>query len=196
MLSEGLVYDTNGDRWYSLTEAGKKLLKSNMELLPTIDFETVKNDYELHPGIKSVALDLFKNGHYKEAIQAALVEVINRVKVVAKNPHGSNARELDGDDLMNRVFGCDGVNTPLVKLNNLSDTLDRAEQRGFMYLFKGVVGIRDKKAHLNFVQNDSFKTLEYLALASLLMRLLDDEFLKHYNTHLYQSENISVKDNK
>ena len=44
----------------------------------------------------------------------------------------------------------------------------------FMYLYKGIVGIRDKKAHLNFVQNDPIKTLEFLSFASLLLRLLDE----------------------
>lgn len=43
-----------------------------------------------------------------------------------------------------------------------------------MNLFKGIVGIRDKKAHLNYIQQDPLKTLEYLFLASLLMRLLDE----------------------
>jgi len=52
---------------------------------------------------------------------------------------------------MNRVFGCDGNSQPLIKLNKMRDSFDRAEQRGFMNLFKGIVGIRDKKAHLNFI---------------------------------------------
>lgn len=75
---------------------------------------------------------------------------------------------------MNRVFGCDNQ-TPIIKFNNLSNSLDKAEQRGIMNLFKGIVGLRDKKAHLNFIQNDPIKTIEYLALASLLIRLLDEK---------------------
>lgn len=43
-----------------------------------------------------------------------------------------------------------------------------------MYLYKGIVGIRNRKAHLNFVQNDPVKALEYLSLASLLIRHLDE----------------------
>ncbi|HAG97728.1 MAG TPA: hypothetical protein DCL75_02420 [Ktedonobacter sp.] len=42
-----------------------------------------------------------------------------------------------------------------------------------MYLFKGIVGIRNKKAHANVILNDQMRATEYLSLASLLMRLLD-----------------------
>lgn len=129
--------------------------------------------YSLHPRIKEVSFDRFEDGYFKEAIQNALVEVIDQVKLKASNPKDASGRDLDGDDLMNKVFGCDN-RVPLIKFNKLLTGLDKAEQRGIMYLFKGVVGIRDKKAHLNFIQNDPLKTMEYLSLASLLMRLLDE----------------------
>lgn len=128
--------------------------------------------YDFHPHIKKVAFKQFEDGYFKEAIQNALVEVIDQVKIKAKHPQNANGRELDGDDLMNHVFGCDNQ-TPKIKFNSLKTSLDKTEQRGIMHLFKGIVGIRDKKAHLNFVQNDPLKTIEYLSLASLLMRLLD-----------------------
>jgi uncharacterized protein (TIGR02391 family) len=135
------------------------------------------NKYQLHPQIKKVAYNQFQDGYFKEAIQNAFVEVINQVKVKSGNPtkmvNGRNI-DLDGDDLMNRVFGCDGTNTPIIKFNNLSNSLKRTEQRGLMNLYKGIVGVRDLKAHLNFIQNDPHKTIEYLSLASLLMRLLDE----------------------
>lgn len=128
--------------------------------------------YDFHPRIKGVAFELFEDGYYKEAIQNALVEVIDQVKIKSKHPQ-RNGRELDGDDLMNLVFGCD-TQTPKIRFNGLMSSLDRAEQRGIMFLFKGIVGIRDKKAHLNFIQNDPLQAIEYLSLASLLLRLLDD----------------------
>jgi len=129
--------------------------------------------YDFHPKIKEVAFQQFENYDFKGAIQNALVEVIDQVKIRANHPKNSNGRELDGDDLMNQVFGCDNQK-PKIKFNPLSSSLDKAEQRGFMNLFKGIVGIRDKKAHLNFLQKDPLKTIEYLSLASLLMRLLDE----------------------
>ena len=132
--------------------------------------------YDFHPRIKQVALEQFKNEDFKGAIQNALVEVIHQVKIKAHHPKNQNGKELDGDDLMNQVFGCDNQ-VPKIKFNDLETGLDKAEQRGLMHLFKGIVGIRDKKAHLNFIQRDQRNTIEYLALASLLMRLLDKHAL-------------------
>ena len=135
------------------------------------------DQYDLHPKIKEVSLNQFHDGHYKEAIQNALVEVIDQVKIKLKRPYirkdNGKKVELDGDDLMNHVFGCENKK-PKIKFNSLKTSLDKAEQRGFMYLYKGIVGIRDRKAHLNFVQNDPSKTLEFLSFASLLLRLLDE----------------------
>ncbi|OGH11342.1 MAG: TIGR02391 family protein [Candidatus Levybacteria bacterium RIFCSPLOWO2_01_FULL_36_13] len=133
--------------------------------------------YDFHPEIKRVAFREFQDGYYKTAIQNALVEVIDQVKNRTDNPTVENngrKKDLDGDDLMNRVFGCDGENIPMIRFNSLSNGLDKAEQRGIMNLFKGIVGVRDRKAHLNFIQNDPLKTIEYLSLSSLLMRLLDE----------------------
>lgn len=130
------------------------------------------NFYNFHPLIIKVSYEQFEAGFYKEAIQNAFVEVINQVKDKSKHPK-VNDIELDGDRLMNKVFGCQGQ-VPIIGFNSLSDSLDKAEQTGFMNLFKGIVGLRDKKAHINFIQDDPLKTIEYLALASLLIRLLDD----------------------
>lgn len=129
--------------------------------------------YDLHQAIKRVAFKQFEDGYFKEAILNAFVEVIDQVKIKSGRPKNTNNRELDGDDLMNHVFGCDNQ-TPVICFNKLETSLDKAEQRGIMNLFKGIVGIRDKKAHLNFIQTDPLKTIEYLSLASLLMRLLDE----------------------
>lgn len=178
--ADGLIYDETGDGWYSLTPDGEKLLKSGLKDLTIVDIRSIMANYDFHPRIHKVSYKLLADGHFKEAIQTALVEVINRVKEVAGQPHNRNGDALDGDDLMNKAFGCDNRN-PLIKLNKLSDSFDKDEQRGFMYLFKGIVGIRNKKAHLNFIQNDSLKAIEYLSFASLLMRLLDDEFINQFN---------------
>jgi len=129
--------------------------------------------YDFHPRVKGVAFQQFESNDFKGAIQNALVEVIDQVKIKTGHPKKSNGRDLDGDDLMNHVFGCDNQR-PKIKFNALKTNLDKAEQRGLMNLFKGIVGVRDRKAHLNFIQHDPLKTIEYLSLASLLMRLLDE----------------------
>jgi|GEM_PF-2220936 len=135
------------------------------------------NEYRFHPLINKVSYSQFTDGYFKEAIQNAFVEVINQVKQKSNNPsknNNGNVTDLDGDTLMNRVFGCDSDQVPIISFNELSNSLDKTEQRGFLNLYKGIVGLRDRKAHLNFIQEDPLKTIEYLTLASLLIRLLDE----------------------
>jgi uncharacterized protein (TIGR02391 family) len=165
-----------------LSKKGKRGHFSYLQIAPPSSPMGVRSglfdQYDLHPKIKEVSLGQFQDGHFKEAIQNALVEVIEQVKQKTNNPTittgNGRTKELDGDDLMQHVFGADNGNTPKVAFNSLRTSLDRTEQRGFLYLFKGIVGIRDKKAHLNFIQKDPIKTLEFLSLASLLLRLLDE----------------------
>jgi len=64
---------------------------------------------------------------------------------------------------------------PVIKINELLDKYDRDEQEGFKFLFMGAqVGIRNPKAHSNIIQTDPYRTLEYLAFASLLMRRVEE----------------------
>ena len=162
-----------------------KLKKQKTKIIPVVGAPELKEDtifelfgkYDLHPKIKEVSEKLFRDGYFKFAIQSSFVEVIDHVKEKSGRPTkivNSRRKELDGDELMQKVFGCDGDQTPIIKFNDLSTNLQKAEQRGLMYLYKGIVGVRDKKAHLNFIQKDPLKTIEYLSLASLLMRLLDE----------------------
>lgn len=126
--------------------------------------------YDLHPSIKKVSEKRFRDGHYADAVESAFKEVIKRVKEYYREKTGE---ELDGDKLMNRVFGCENQE-PIIKFNSLRNQEEKDEQRGLMFLFKGIVGIRNRKAHENIVLSDPNKAIEYLSLASLLMRLLDE----------------------
>jgi uncharacterized protein (TIGR02391 family) len=63
---------------------------------------------------------------------------------------------------------------PKIKLNQLSTDSDRDEQGGFMELFAGAVtGIRNPRGHEVEIIDDPGAALDYLALASLLLRKLD-----------------------
>ncbi len=121
--------------------------------------------YQFHVEIERVSGDLFRDGHYKQAALEAYIRVIEEVKRRSGLP-------LDGDDLMNQAFGCT-KKTPTLKFNSLSTDAERDEQNGFLFLFKGIVGLRNSKAHSNRLFNDSSRAHEYLALASLLMRVLE-----------------------
>ena len=73
---------------------------------------------------------------------------------------------------LNSYFSKQGA---VIRLNPLNTQYDRDEQEGFKFLFMGSMqGIRNPKAHDNVVQDDPHKTLEYLGLASLLMKCLEE----------------------
>jgi len=95
--------------------------------------------------------------------------------VKANSPH----LDLEGKRLMARVFKPD---SPILKLNQLSSTSEKDEQEGFMHIFMGAMqGIRNPKAHDVVLQEDRQRASEYLALASLLMRRIDDALLISQN---------------
>jgi uncharacterized protein (TIGR02391 family) len=109
---------------------------------------------------------LFADGHYSQSIFEAFKRVNDEVKAV------SGLRDKDGKDLMANAFSKQGA---VIRLNPLNTQYDRDEQEGFKFLFMGSMqGIRNPKAHDNVVQDDPHKTLEYLGLASLLMKCLEE----------------------
>jgi len=120
---------------------------------------------QFHPRVIQVSESLFKTGNYASAIFEAFKAVDNYVKE-------KTGISLNGQALMSKVFD---ENAPIIKLNDLLTQSDRDEQEGFKFLFKGaMIGIRNPKAHDNVVQTDPYRTLEYLSLASLLMRRIEE----------------------
>jgi uncharacterized protein (TIGR02391 family) len=64
---------------------------------------------------------------------------------------------------------------PVIRLNKLKTGSDSDEQEGLKFLLMGaMVGIRNPKAHDDVAQTDPYRTLEYLAFASLLMKRIQD----------------------
>jgi uncharacterized protein (TIGR02391 family) len=116
---------------------------------------------QLHPKVVKVSESLFKTGNYAQAIFEAFKAVNNFVKE-------KSGLSLDGKSLMSKVFNEDA---PIIKLNELLTQSDKDEQEGFKFLFMGaMVGIRNPKAHDFIEMKDPYKTLEYLAFASLLLK--------------------------
>lgn len=121
--------------------------------------------YAFHPEIERVSGRLFRDGHYKQAAFEAYVRVITAVREVTGFVD-------DGDSLMNLAFGAE-KRVPIVQVNQLQTQSELDEQKGFMFLYKGIVGLRHAKAHSNTLFNDPNRAHEYLAVASLLMRILE-----------------------
>lgn len=126
--------------------------------------------YQLHQEIAKVGSKLFEDGHFAQAVEEAFKRVINEVK--AHMVRNGEETYDGGASLMGHAFGIDN-RTPPIKFNPLILPEEKDEQRGIMHLFMGIVGIRNMKAHLNVVLDSPERAVEYLGLASLLMRLLD-----------------------
>lgn len=119
---------------------------------------------ELHPEIARVASQLFKDGHFANAVEAAVKRLNGLVRMRSE-------LEQDGSTLMERAFN---PTNSVLTFNALADQSDKDEQRGFMMLFSGAVaGLRNPRAH-GFVQDDPERALEFIAFVSLLAKLLDE----------------------
>jgi uncharacterized protein (TIGR02391 family) len=117
--------------------------------------------YDFHEKIKSIAGPLFNNGHYRQAILDVYIALVEEVK------NKSKLNNLDNTALMQKVFS---KNNPILKVSDNED-----EQLGFMWLFSGsVMAIRNPKAHSLIEQNNPERTLEWLAFASVLFKILDE----------------------
>jgi uncharacterized protein (TIGR02391 family) len=150
------------------TEGRKAVLESIIEQLQILAppaAQVAPGQYQFHLEIERVSGSLFRDGHYKQAALEAYIRVIDEVKAKSR-------LDLDGDPLMNQAFGCD-KQAPVIQFNTLQTEAERDEQKGIMFLFKGIVGLRNSKAHSNTLFNDPSRAHEYLALASLLLRLLE-----------------------
>jgi uncharacterized protein (TIGR02391 family) len=119
---------------------------------------------ELHVEIDRAGGELYRNGHFANAIEDS-VKALNALVRLR-----SGVDDLDGTKLMEHVFS---PNSPVLKFNELKDKSEEAEQRGFMMLFSGaVVGLRNPRAH-KLIQDDPEQALEFIAFISLLAKLLD-----------------------
>lgn len=157
-------------------EASDDFLAELLTELERLSTETAVNvgptpslaDYQFHPKIVDVSGILFSKGEFAPAVFEACKLLINEVKGVAS---AAGLTGEDGESLMNKALSPDrGV----IKLNAMSNESDVDEQRGFMNLFKGIIGIRNLKGHQNVTLSDHNKAVEYLALCSLLLRRLDE----------------------
>ena len=120
---------------------------------------------DFHPEIVRVSQSQFKSGHYTDAIFNAF----KFIEIFAKQKSGSSKR---GTNLMQAIFN---ENHPIIKLNDMQQDFEIDEQTGFRHIFAGaMMGIRNPKAHADIQQKDPYRTLEYLSLASLLAKRLEE----------------------
>ncbi|RUX32598.1 TIGR02391 family protein [Mesorhizobium sp. M7A.F.Ca.US.011.01.1.1] len=119
---------------------------------------------DLQPEIARAANRLYQDGHYANAVEAAVKALNGLVRL-------RSGLEFDGTTLMERAFN---PSNPALKFNALQDQSDKDEQKGFMQLFSGAVsGLRNPRAH-GFINDDAERALEFIAFVSLLAKLLDE----------------------
>jgi len=118
----------------------------------------------MHPGISTAAAALFADGYYSQAVFEAFKAVEARVKSLSPI-------DQSGKKLMSQTFGASEAKLDVATTTGQS-AID--EREGFNHLFMGAIqGLRDPRGHGHPLNDTAEEAIEYLALASLLMRRLD-----------------------
>ena len=154
------------DRAIALLEQAAQTLAERLEDLGETESGRALRAYEgldLHQEIARAAGDLYRGGHYANAIEDAVKALNDLVRL-------RSGQTEDGTSLMQKVFS---PSQPILKFNDLADASESDEQKGFMMLFTGAVaGLRNPRAH-KLIKDDPERALEFIAFVSLLAKLLD-----------------------
>lgn len=162
-IAEGFTHGK--DRSIRLLTAARRSLNEKLGTSTSPGLRAVRayGSLDLHPEIARAASKLFADGHYSNAVEAAVKGLNGLVRL-------RSGLEVDGTTLMEQAFS---PKNPVLKFNALADQSDTDEQRGFMMMFSGAVsGLRNPRAH-KFINDDPERALEFIAFVSLLAKLLD-----------------------
>jgi uncharacterized protein (TIGR02391 family) len=119
----------------------------------------------IHPDLPPRVRRLFDDGYWEQSVFEAFKFIEKEVKRL------SGLRGKTGYALMMEAFN---ENNAKVKLNELTTESEVDEQRGYKSIFAGAAaGIRNPRGHEVDVGDTPDDALDYLALASLLLRRLD-----------------------
>jgi uncharacterized protein (TIGR02391 family) len=119
----------------------------------------------LHPYISRGCSQLFLDGHYAQAVEEGAKAVFQYIREVT-------GLTTDGADLINVAFS---TTNPILAFGDLTVESTRNEQVGFMEMLKGFAkGVRNPLAHSHGRQEEMQKSFEYLVVASLFCRRIDD----------------------
>jgi uncharacterized protein (TIGR02391 family) len=124
----------------------------------------------IHPDLPAKVRQLFDNGHWEQSVFEAFKFIEKEVKRL------SGLRGKTGYALMMDAFN---ENSAKIKLNALATDSELDEQRGYKSIFAGAAaGIRNPRGHEVDIGDTPDEALDYLALASLLLRRLDSAGLR------------------
>jgi len=118
----------------------------------------------LHPIIINSSKQLYLDRHYQNSIEEA-------IKAVNQHIRDKTGLREDGSDLINKVFS---AKNPVLSFSDLSTETQQNEQVGFMEMLRGFVkGVRNVFAHTPAIVIDSQIAFEYLVMASLFCKRID-----------------------
>jgi uncharacterized protein (TIGR02391 family) len=128
---------------------------STAEALLTLD--------ELHPRIVAECATLFRSGHHTEAVEKSFKVVRGRL------------RELTGFDTGSEAFGKGGLRVRGAIDEYVEDDFNEAVK----FLTMAIDRFRNEKAHaLDARVSEPVRAVEYLAMSSLALRLLDRAYIR------------------
>ncbi|HDR9053160.1 TPA: TIGR02391 family protein [Burkholderia vietnamiensis] len=119
----------------------------------------------LHPYIAQGCTKLFMDGHYAQAVEESAKAVFQYLREVS-------GLTLDGAALAQQSFS---PKAPILAFSDLSDETKKNEQLGFMEMLSAYAkGVRNPLAHTHGKLEEQQKAFEYLCMASLFCRRIDD----------------------
>lgn len=119
----------------------------------------------IHPDLPPRVRTLFDDGHLEQAVFEAFKFIEKDVKRV------SQITGKSGFALMMDAFN---EERPKIRLNQLSSESEIDEQKGYRFIFTGAAtGIRNPRGHELEIGDSPDEALDYIGLASLLLRRLD-----------------------
>lgn len=125
----------------------------------------------LHPYIAKGCSKLFVDGHYSQAVEES-------AKAVFQYLREATGLTLDGSPLATQAFS---LKNPLLAFSDLADDTKKNEQIGFMEMLSAFAkGVRNPLAHTHGKLEEAQKAFEYLTLASLFCRRIDDASSKKH----------------
>jgi uncharacterized protein (TIGR02391 family) len=119
---------------------------------------------DLHPTIEQAAGQLFRDGHFANAVENACKALNNLVQMKSGN------YQLDNTRLMSAVFN---KNNPTLAFNELKSQSDSDEQEGFMHLYMGAcLAFRNPRAH-DLTPDEPSIAFGMIVTVSFLAKMLD-----------------------
>jgi uncharacterized protein (TIGR02391 family) len=119
----------------------------------------------LHPYIAKGCSQLFVDGHYAQAVEESAKAVFQYLPEVT-------GLTIDGSALVQMTFS---IKAPILAFSDLTDETKKNEQIGFMEMLSAFAkGVRNPLAHTHGKLEEAQKAFEYLTLASLFCRRIDD----------------------